>query len=24
MEDYAWSFLSWYLETMRSPLRAVA
>jgi Rieske 2Fe-2S family protein len=24
MEDYAWSFMSWYLETMRSPLRAVA
>jgi Rieske 2Fe-2S family protein len=24
MEDYAWSFLSWYLETLRSPLRAAA
>ena len=24
MEDYLWDFLSWYLETMRSPLRAVA
>ncbi len=24
MENFAWSFLSWYLETMRSPLRAVA
>ena len=24
MEDYAWSFISWYLEIIRSPLRAVA
>jgi phenylpropionate dioxygenase-like ring-hydroxylating dioxygenase large terminal subunit len=24
MENFAWSFLSWYLEIMRSPLRAVA
>ena len=24
MEEYAWSFISWYLETLRSPLRAVA
>lgn len=24
MEDYTWKFLSWYLDTMRSPLRAVA
>lgn len=24
MENYQWKFLSWYLETMRSPLRAVA
>lgn len=24
MEAYQWKFLSWYLETMRSPLRAVA
>ncbi len=24
MENYTWSFLSWYLATQRSPLRAVA
>jgi Rieske 2Fe-2S family protein len=24
MEDYTWKFLSWYLETLKRPLRAVA
>jgi Rieske 2Fe-2S family protein len=24
MENYTWKFLSWYLDTLRSPLRAVA
>ena len=24
MENYAWSFISWYLETLRAPVRAAA
>jgi hypothetical protein len=24
MENFTWKFISWYLDTMRSPVRAAA